>query len=235
MTKTLKLSVYIDPFGCNDSRWRTVEFDDPNAADLLSSMQHFLGVGLPITKDQFDRFKRLCIEETSLTIVPTGAMLFENIFHPLRLAKKSYILGDYLSTISLCGMVGEMLALFIFKMKTTPPNGKEIPEDVQKTKWGTLFERLGQEKRIDALQKLTYIDDATARKLDFLRSARRPYFHFWEKKFDNLESDSHEMYLKAVSLVSSVFDLRIEPPMLKVSDTVLRFLEQSGETVPNGS
>lgn len=235
MSKSVNISVYIDPFGCNDSRWKTVSFDDANAPDLLNNMQQFLGLRSAVTKEQFDRFKQLCLEEASLTIVPTGALMFENIFAPLRLAKKSYILGEYLSTIALCGMVGEMLALFIFKVKTTPPNGPDISEGVQKNKWGSSYERLGQEKRIDALQGLAFIDDETAKKFDFLRSARRPYFHFWQKKFNDLESDSHQMYLKAVSLVRDVFDIRIEPPLLKVSDPVLRFLEQSGEAVPNGS
>jgi hypothetical protein len=228
----MKLSVYIDPFGCNDSRWKIAEFSDPATADLIKNIEYFLGVGTLITEEQFNRFKRLCIEEASLTIVPTGALLFENIFHPLRLAKKSYITGDYLSTIALCGMVGEMLALFIFKIGTTPPNGVGIPEDEQKSKWGSRFERLGQEKRIDALHGLNFIGNEMAQKFDFLRSARRPYFHFWEKKSNNIELDSHEMYLKAISLVAAVFDLRSEPPMLKVHNSVLRFLEQSGEIFP---
>jgi hypothetical protein len=108
-----------------------------------------------------------------------------------------------------------------------------MPENEQKLKWHKPFEHLGQAKRIDALQDLKFIGDEMARKFDFLRSARRPYFHFWEKKSNNIESDSHEMYLKTVSLVFAVFDLHIEPPVLKVRDSVLRFLEQSGEILPD--
>ena len=235
MSKTYHISAYIDPFGCNNSRWASLTFDDPASGELIENVKRFLGLDSPVNKEQFERFKRLCHEEASLTIVPTGAMLFENIFAPLRLAKKSYILGDYFSTIALCGMVGEMLALFIFKLKTTPPTGKAMSEDDQKSNWGCTFERLGQEKRVDELQRLKFISEEIARKLDYLRSTRRPYFHVWEKALSKIDSDSHGMYLKAVDLVKEVFDIRIEPPSLKISDEVLRFLQQSGVAVPNGS
>ena len=110
-----------------------------------------------------------------------------------------------------------------------------MSEDDQKSNWGCTFERLGQEKRVDELQRLKFISEEIARKLDYLRSTRRPYFHVWEKALSKIDSDSHGMYLKAVDLVKEVFDIRIEPPSLKISDEVLRFLQQSGVAVPNGS
>lgn len=235
MTAQFSISGYIDPFGCNDSRWAFAAFGDPDYDDLVETVRRFLGFDSALSKEHFERFKKLCAQEVSLTIVPTGAKIFDNVFSPLRLAKKSYITGDYLSTIALCGMVGEMLSIFVFKINSPNVNASPLDENKQKKLWGSTFEKLTQERRIDILQALGYLPDNSAQRFDFLRATRRPYLHLWEKEFNKIETDAEQMYASTVSLTKEVFGIRIEPPLVKVSALVLRYLEQSGEVTPNGS
>lgn len=67
--------------------------------------------------------------------------LKENLFGPLRQAKMNYVIGNYVGSVALCGVVAEKLAILVHAMST--------PSRVEREE----FEKLPQAKRIKKLNR----------------------------------------------------------------------------------
>src|SRR6266850_8189139 len=56
------------------------------------------------------RYREISTEDVRLSIVPNEERITDKLVAPLRHAKASYMVGNFLATLALCGMVAEMLA-----------------------------------------------------------------------------------------------------------------------------
>src|SRR5438128_2592602 len=61
------------------------------------------------------RYREISPEPVSLVAVPAEQRILDKLAWPLRHAKASYMVGNYLAVIALCGMVAEMVALLIWE------------------------------------------------------------------------------------------------------------------------
>jgi len=201
---------------------------EPPSAEAV--LKYLCGPDVPGTTETLaDRYRRISEGAPHLFAAPAEQRLLARLVWPLRHAKGSFMLGNYLGTISLCGMVGEMAAILVFDLAKVQINEQAMDVSAQKALFGNSFEKLGQERRIDVLKAYGMIDEPTATNLDLIRAKRRRYLHLWSEDHARLEQDAIECFRGAVAVVISALGLRLgEKGHLVLRGGVLEYLEQHG-------
>jgi hypothetical protein len=161
-----------------------------------------------LPREVLERYVEISSKESYTAIFPHTDKLFERFLVPFKAAKRTYCLGEYLACIELAAHLGEMLALLLWQITPLSLNGKPVDAQMEKSIWGSEFEKMGQEKRINLLKVLGAISNDEEQLLDFLRAIRRKYFHFWNTSTERIREDALESFLKLATLVQLV--LRIE-------------------------
>jgi len=135
---------------------------------------------------------------------------FKNWVWPLRHAKGSYALGNYLGCIALCGMVGEMVALLLWDISKLRLKEKPWDEKAQTAILGSTFEKLGQARRIKVLCAVGVVKSESVVVFDGLRNIRNKYLHFLSQSHELAASNAKQAYQHASKLVEIVLGVRIE-------------------------
>ena len=130
--------------------------------------------------------------------------MVDKLVAPLRHAKSSYMVGNYLGTIALCGMVAEMLAILLWDLAGAELGGKPMTVKDEDALFGSAFERLGQDRRVRVLDAYGQISVPVKADFDLLRSVRRKYLHLWSQDHDRLPADAIEVYRACLRLVAAV-------------------------------
>lgn len=153
-----------------------------------------------ISQEMLERFAEATTSDSHSAIVPHTETFFKKLLKPLASAKKSYCLGDYLSTIALCGVATEMLAILIWDSNDIKLNENLISEEEEKSLFGRTFERHGQGQRLKILKAFGIIDEGEFKKLDEVRQIRRRYLHFWNRPPADEKKDA--LKILKISLIS---------------------------------
>lgn len=143
-------------------------------------------------------------EERQVFAVPAVDQILRRLVWPLRHAKGSFLVGNYLGTIALCGLVAEMLALLLRDMSHLSLNGKPMTVNDERRLFGSSFEKLGQERRVGVLHAYGIIDDETQSAFDAVRSIRRRYLHFLGTPDDDIVPDATNCYVNTVDLTMKI-------------------------------
>lgn len=114
------------------------------------------------------------------------------------------MVGNYLAVIALTGMVAEMVALLLREVGEVALNGNAMTGQDEKALFGTRFEKLGQERRIQVLSAHGLIDEQARGRFDTIKETRRGYLHLWSQDHDSLPKDAVKSYYAAVALVATV-------------------------------
>ena len=142
------------------------------------------------------------------------------------------MLGNYLGTISLCGMVAEMLAILIFEVAQPNLNGQGITERLQRGPVSAVsFEKLGQQRRVTILHACDVINDELKDSFDRIRTTRRQYLHLWSKDYGNLSTDAVRCYRDALKVVAFVLGQTIRDGKLVLNAKLTRYLRAQGVLV----
>jgi hypothetical protein len=146
------------------------------------------------------RYREASKFDRSLPALPGHPAVWTSIVVPLHNAKVAYMLGHYLSCIALGATVAEVLAIFRFEI--APQKSKRgFTDDV--------FERLGQEERVEKLLELALIDSKCEELFSTVRGRRRRYMHFIRRDDRQIKGDARAVYRSAVQLTSIIFGLEI--------------------------
>jgi hypothetical protein len=175
-----------------------------------------------LSKEVLERYADVTPDELHLPIVPHSKEILERLLIPLKSAKKNYCLGDYSATIALCGIVGEMLAMLLWKINETKINNTAMNEDQEKALFGSTFEKLGQERRLDVLKVYGMVDDSKFIMLKEIKNGRRPYLHLWSTSLKR--EDALHLFKNAFSLfkeitgigIATAGEVKINPLLLKL-------------------
>lgn len=164
-----------------------------------------------------------------LFIVPTEFRILHKLIYPLKSAIRSYVTGNYLSTIALCGMVAEMAIIFQYETLKIKINGRDS-EDVVKKMHGRKFEKLGQEQRVKILSALGFLDDELIEKFNIIRECRREYLHFLSKDLENVAPDAKKAFDAILDIVVKILGVRIgdEPGKISLNQNVVDYLTSKG-------
>ena len=134
------------------------------------------------------------------------------------------MLGNYLGTIAICGMVCEMLALLTFELTLMRQcNGNLDRPASQELE---IFEKTRQDERIKLLRKKGLISEATAQRFHLPHHIRRQYLHFFSKAHDTIASDARKVWNATCALVAETMKFEFENGVAKVDPTLLRYLRQ---------
>lgn len=132
---------------------------------------------------------------TPVDFAPDDAQFLNKLVWPLRHAKSSFMLGNHLGTIALCGMISEMVAILRYEMEEFEPNSKA-------TMPLSKFEKLGQEARVKELRRAGLIDPMIEQWFDMVRETRRRHLHYFTKDQPDASGDALICYRIACGLVS---------------------------------
>lgn len=175
------------------------------------------------------RFKDIAAAPNLLPIVPAEPTIMEKLVSPLRHAKASYLLSNYLGCIALCGLVSEMVAILIWDISKVQFGGERITAKQQNDIFGSTFERLGQDKRVKVLSGLKLIDDGTKQAFDAIRKIRRQYLHFLSGAHTTIARDARQAYDGALIVVAMVLGARkFEKGAVVLREDLINYLVEKG-------
>jgi hypothetical protein len=233
MSTLQPLDIWINPlqFQRVDEPWASAS----KVVPTLEAVLEFLCT--PGTDSRLDslvvRYREISNEQTRLSAAPVEERILEKLVWPLRHAKASYMVGNYLGTISTSGMVAEMVAILLFELSELAVNDKPMSLDEQVRQFGSLFEKLGQEKRVRTLFKRGDLDNETKAAFDLIRTIRRKYLHLWSQDHDRLPKDAIATFLAAVTLVVKALGQDIRDGKLYLNPALYKYLERSGAYYPD--
>jgi hypothetical protein len=126
-----------------------LEVDEPWAHKSAPSAETILSFlcppGLPADAQSLvDRYKAISTEPVRLFAAPAEPRILEKLVWPLRHAKASYVVGNNLAVVALCGMVSEMVAVLLWQLAEARLNGRAMTADDEAALFGSSFERLAR-------------------------------------------------------------------------------------------
>lgn len=179
-----------------------------------------------LSKEILERYAEATTEESHTAIVPHTKEISERLLKPLHSAKKCYCLGDYAATIALCGMVGEMLAILLWKINDVRLKGNPITEQEEIGIFGSSFENLGQDKRLKVLKTFGHITETQLNKFDTIRRSRKPYLHLWTTDLKNEQADALDVFKKSFQLFKEITGIGLaDAQTVKVNPLLMKLFE----------
>lgn len=181
------------------------------------------------------RYREISTEDPRLFAPPAEERILEKLVWPLRHAKASYMVGNYLGAISLCGMVAEMVAMLSFDTADLHIKGRPATPEVQQRLFGSQFEKLGQHRRVEILVAYGLVDNSTYRHFEIIRLVRRRYLHLWSQDHDRIPQDAIQAFHSAVALVVGVVGQDVRKGKIYLNARLIKYLEKRGIYDPGES
>jgi hypothetical protein len=179
-----------------------------------------------------NRYREISAEPVRLFAAPAEDRILDKLIWPLRHAKASYMVGNYLAVIALCGMVAEMVTLLMWEIAEVQLNGRDLCESDERALFGSTFERLGQERRIQVLSAYGLIDESTKGRFETPKDIRRRYLHLWSQDHESLPRDAVKAYYAAVALVATVIGQDVQDGRIVINNKLVKYLERKGVYAP---
>jgi hypothetical protein len=166
--------------------------------------------------------------ENDLFLVPAEKQLLDRIVWPLRGAKATYLLGNFLACIALAGTVGEMVAQLVFDSARLSVRGKALDEEGQKVRFDRTFERMFQSRRIRVLEDLGLWSPDQAKKARDLSEIRNKYLHSLAVDLTAAQDHARRAYGLAAELAAATVNLPIGAEgTVKITPQLRRYLKQA--------
>jgi hypothetical protein len=174
------------------------------------------------------RYREISNESKRLFAAPAEKNILEKLVWPLRNAKASYMLGNYLGTISLSGTVAEMVAILTFEISNLTINGKRIDQKTQEKIFTRTFENLGQDQRVKVLHAFNLIDDEIKSYFDIVRDKRKRYLHLFSHEHTEIARDAIAVYDATVNILVRVIGQNVKDGIIMLNPDLIKYLEQKG-------
>lgn len=183
------------------------------------------------------RYRDITNEAKEPIIVPHHEVIIQHVIRPLREAKQCFVLGMPVACIAQAGLVGEMVALWRFRMLQPHPDGRPLDETLQKLLLGREFDRLGQKERIRILKAVDNLDEEIVSAFTNLRLLRRKYLHFMVDAQTKLDEDAKQALLLAHRLVTKTLGVTFDQGAMVLPPRVFQYIQDivSREPSPPGA
>lgn len=208
------ISAHVNLFGAWDPRFTPqAVFSRQPGTELIRELIEYVLEVKPecLTEIAIERFANISPLELYLPIVPDEQKFVERLLKPLKSAKRLYCIGEFLGTVALSGLVGESLAMLVYRIHKIRFGGKQIEKSQEQQLFGKDFDALDQSRRIEILQSLGLINDTQKQLFSDLRGMRNKYLHLWDVDSSQLESDAKKCFLNAMKLFKEISGVRTEP------------------------
>jgi hypothetical protein len=163
---------------------------------------------------------------TPIYFAPDQPQILTKLVWPLKHAKASFMLGNHVGTIALCGMIAEMVAMLRYEME-------EFQPDASSRVYVQTFEAWGQSRRVRYLKKCGYTDGMYNQWFEMILEHRRKYLHFFSENKDLYPAgDALTCYRLAHGLVSWVIGNRHEQQVPLINPALSEWLARKGLVHP---
>ena len=167
------------------------------------------------------RYREVSNKDRQLILALQEPRLVENLFDPLRQAKTSYLLGNYVGAIALCGMVAEKVTILIHAINT--------PDECERNE----FEQMRQIRRVKTLKGSNLVSEESDKAFEVIRKARNQYLHNWTStRDDRMAKEAVRVYGEAVHLVLTVMRIGFTNGKLTLAPRLVEYLAARGEIRP---
>jgi hypothetical protein len=180
-----------------------------------------------ISKEVLERYVEATTKDSHTSIVPHSEKIAQKLLEPLKSAKKSYCLGDYLATIALCGMTAEMMTVLIWEINNITLKGKKLSKKQEKRLFGKKFINLNQYRRLEILKIFNLVSENQFKSFDDIRTKRNEYLHSWVISTDDKKNDSLNMFKGIFKIFMEITDVGIgDPGKVKMDQKILNYLNK---------
>jgi len=210
-----------------------LEVDGPSAQKTLPSAETILSFlctpDIPAdAQSVIERYKRISTEPVRLFAAPAEPRILEKLVWPLRHAKASFVVGNNLAVIALCGMVSEMVAILLWQLSEASLNGRRMTDEDEAALFGSAFEKLRQDRRVKVLSSYGIAGTDTVKMFDTIRLVRRKYLHLWSQDHDRLSADAVACFHAAVGLVIAAIGQDVKDGAIVLNPRLVKYLELEG-------
>lgn len=174
------------------------------------------------------RYREISVEKARLFAAPAEERILEKLIWPLRNAKASYMVGNYLGTISLCGMVTEMVTVLLFEISELSLNNEPLTDKEQEALFGSSFEKLGQDRRVKVLRAFDIINQEMEPAFNQVRLIRRKYLHYLSQDHGALPKDAVDVYTATLSLIVQVIGQDTKDGRIYLNPSLVKHLDKRG-------
>jgi hypothetical protein len=154
--------------------------------------------------------------------------IVEKMLMPLHGAITSYMIGNYYGTIALCGLVCEMLSIFLFEISELKINDQPVDESKQEQLFGGPFEGLRAERRIDVLRAYGVLGEEHSARLHEVRRLRNRHLHLLSHDGQSLPEDAKRCFLCTMQIFEVVFRVEPKEGMLMLRSQVVKYVRAKG-------
>lgn len=220
-------SIWFNPF-----KFHADDRPDLQTAErILEFMLNIEGQQKLDLKEILARYEEIALHK-ELQALPAVPLIVNNILHPLAEAQRSIMVRHWLSAISLCGTVCEVLCNVIWDLHGRTVligNGGIRSETDMEKLFGRKYDRMDQSRRLHFLRISGYIDSDTFENLDSVRILRNPYVHFTtNKNEEEKEKDAKQALAKTTKSVKNILGIKWSDGGCRFNPEVLRYLEDNG-------
>ena len=164
-----------------------------------------------------------------LSAPPAESGILSKLVFPLHQAKASYVAGDFLGCIALCGLVAEMITILAYEVYAPGVLGRPLREDEQRAAWNNrTFEELYQSQRIRALSEQNMIGSVEKEALELIAEKRKWYLHYFSKSHDKLSGDALLCYERAFKLAVAVLGQDLRDGRFAFRPEMIEYLRRTG-------
>ena len=226
MSKDRLVKAWINPLAFTE-----VEFSSPGSSESITA-ETIVGFlcppGVPFDAQSLvERYKRISAGP-QLFLVPAERRLLDKLVWPLRHAKASYVIGNYLSVVPLCGMVAEMVALLLWRSEAALRTGRALTAAEEKSRFRRNFERLSQARRVQILERHAIIGSDVVADFDMIRQTRNNYLHRWSHDHSSVSRDAVKCFQAAISLVIGAVGQEFDDGRAVLRPALVKYLEREG-------
>lgn len=148
-----------------------------------------------------ERYQELFCYNDEPFIMPAETNIINKIILPLKFAKISYMIGNYIGCIALCETVLEMICILKMEINDTKlKKDKAIFDLISKRKYDKMY----QDERIKILLAYKIINTSESDELNKIKEIRNNYLHCLHIDDSNIVRDSQKTYKTTIRIFQSL-------------------------------
>lgn len=204
---------------------------NPFKKQLADSLVQFFGVpDTDVTHQMLVRYSKMTPQNLYIPFtLAEPKRIEEQIVSPLFSAKRLACVGEFLASVALSGMVGEMMAVFIWDLYANDRRGRGGKPIKDKDFFRLGFSKIFQGTRINILLAFNYITKEQYNRFQELSGRRNHILHPWIAPLgeEKLENTAVKCYCIAANLMKEVFGIQLaDAGTLKISPHVMSYIKQ---------
>jgi hypothetical protein len=174
------------------------------------------------------RHREITEQVDQLLAVPADHWILTRMVWPLRYAVGSYMVGNFVGTIALCGLVAEAFTVLLFESCEVRLGQQPLDGRLQRELLGREFGELTQERRINILGATGRIDSKMRSWFHELRGLRNKYIHPSSGSWEGASTDARKAFDLTMLVVLRFFPQLTDQGSFAVDPGLMRYLKDHG-------